>query len=322
MTAIRLGAALAAFAIGGNLVGAGDARAIDLHAMHGFGFGPGAGAATGPTDKAGRLRAVTFKTRSVKSLRLLFDGLGFDLAAVPKGMPVPRVLVSQLPTGLKAMKSVKHRTRMFRKILLPLVLQTNETILRDREKLLAFRRKIQIGVSPTVEENGWLWSLARHYRVRDGDLDALIERVDAIPPSLALAQAIEESGWGTSLYARKGNAIFGQETSLAASDGMDGRYRGRRFKIKAFASLLEAVNAYARNLNTHPAYAAMRVERAMMRARGERPRGPILAGTLLRYSERGPAYIRTIRTIMGNWQLQALDAAQLEPGTTIHVIKR
>jgi Bax protein len=322
MTTIRLGAALAAFAIGGTIAGAGAAQAIDLYAMH----DPTAGSEGGPvvrtTDAAGRLRAVTFKTRSVKSLRMLFDGLGFDLTAVPKGMPVPRVLVSELPTGLKTMKSIKHRTRVFRKILLPLILKTNETILRDRRKLLALRRKMQIGVSPTVAENGWLWALAREYRMRGGDLDTLIKRVDAIPPSLALAQAIEESGWGTSLYARKGNAIFGQETSLAARDGMEGRYRGRRFKIKAFASLLEAVNAYAKNLNTHPAYKDLRYERALMRARGERPQGHVLAGTLLRYSERGPAYIRTIRTIMGNFKLPTLDAAELEPGTAIHVIKR
>ena len=343
MTAIRLGAALAALAIGGNFAGAGNARAIDLHAMHDPISGPAAGAVTsltgkaggltgkaggpagkagGPTDKAGRLRAVTFKTRSVQSLRLLFDGLGFDLAGVPKGMPVPRVLVSELPAGLKAMKSVTHRTRMFRKILLPLILQANETILRDRETLLALRRKMQIGVSPSVAENGWLWSLARNYRVRNGDLDTLIMRVDAIPPSLALAQAIEESGWGTSTYARNGNAIFGQETSLSATNAMAGSYRGRAFKIKTFANLLAAVDAYARNLNTHPAYKHMRVERSMMRARGEQPGGRVLAGTLLRYSERGPAYIKTIRTIMGNFELPKLDGAELEPGTTIHVIKR
>ena len=334
MTVIRLGAALAAFAIGGSIAGAGAAQAIDLYAMHdpilGSAGGPNGGSAGGPmggsaahsTDKSSRLRSVTLKTRSVKSLRMLFNGLGFDLTAVPKGMPVPRVLVSELPTGLKAMKSVTHRTRMFRKIVLPLVLQTNETILRDRRKLLALRRKIQIGVSPTVAENGWLWSLARDYRVRYGDMDTLIKRVDAIPPSLALAQAIEESGWGTSLYARKGNAIFGQETSLSARDGMEGRYRGRRFKIKAFASLLEAVNAYAKNLNTHPAYASMRVERSMMRARGELPQGNVLIGAMLRYSERGPAYVRTIRTIMANFKLHTLDAAELEPGIAIHVIKR
>jgi len=318
MTAIRCGAAVAALAIGGISLGAGDAPAIELRAMH----APGSAAEDGRSETAGQASAVTFRTRSVESLKRLFDGLGFDLSAVPKGMPVPRVLVFELPAGLKAMKPVRHRTRMFRKILLPLVLRSNESILRERERLLALKRKMQIGLALAVEESGWLWALAHDYRVRDADLETLIRRVDVIPPSLALAQAIEESGWGTSAYARKGNAIFGQETLLTARNGMTGSYRGRRFKIKTFESLLEAVEAYARNLNTHPAYRSMREERAMMRARGEQPGGHLLAGTLLRYSERGPAYIRTIRTIMGNFGLRNLDGAELEAGTTIHVIER
>jgi hypothetical protein len=32
--------------------------------------------------------------------------------------------------------------------------------------------------------------------------------------------------------------------------------------------------------------------------------------------------VRTIRTIMANFKLPTLDAAELEPGTAIHVIKR
>lgn len=37
--------------------------------------------------------------------------------------------------------------------------------------------------------------------------------MDILPPSLALAQAAEESGWGTSRFAREGNALFGQWTT-------------------------------------------------------------------------------------------------------------
>ncbi|HKJ91279.1 MAG TPA: glucosaminidase domain-containing protein, partial [Oceanipulchritudo sp.] len=40
-------------------------------------------------------------------------------------------------------------------------------------------------------------------------LDDLRRRVDVIPPSLALAQAALESGWGTSRFAREGNNLFG-----------------------------------------------------------------------------------------------------------------
>ena len=45
------------------------------------------------------------------------------------------------------------------------------------------------------------------------DMDQLYQelmfRVDSIPVTLALAQAIVESGWGTSRFARQGNALFG-----------------------------------------------------------------------------------------------------------------
>ena len=42
------------------------------------------------------------------------------------------------------------------------------------------------------------------------NLDALLIKADEIPVSLALAQAVIESGWGTSRFAYEGNALFGQ----------------------------------------------------------------------------------------------------------------
>jgi Bax protein len=58
----------------------------------------------------------------------------------------------------------------------------------------------------------WLMVAADRYRVDAEDLAALARRMDVIPPSLALAQAAVESGWGTSRFAREGNALFGQWT--------------------------------------------------------------------------------------------------------------
>ena len=37
-------------------------------------------------------------------------------------------------------------------------------------------------------------------------------RMDIIPVSIALAQAANETGWGTSRFALEGNALFGQWT--------------------------------------------------------------------------------------------------------------
>ena len=190
---------------------------------------------TPPPVRAGA--PVSVRTEGADGLARLFATYGFRLGAVPAGKRVPRILVSSLPAGLAAMRPVGRKTKLFRKILLPIVLVVNEAIARDRVRLITLKRKLEIGASLTIEENGFLWSLAQEYRVRNGEFDDLLVRVDVIPPSLALAQAIEESGWGTSAYARKGNALFGQEAGLSSANAMAGRIGQRRFKIKTFASL-------------------------------------------------------------------------------------
>ena len=43
-------------------------------------------------------------------------------------------------------------------------------------------------------------------------MSSLKIRMDEIPVSLAIAQAAKETGWGTSRFALKGNALFGQWT--------------------------------------------------------------------------------------------------------------
>ena len=46
--------------------------------------------------------------------------------------------------------------------------------------------------------------------------------MDIIPPSLALAQSAEESGWGTSRFAQEGNALFGQRVWVEHKKGLVG----------------------------------------------------------------------------------------------------
>ena len=266
------------------------------------------------------VRAVSLEVADTPGLARLFADLGYSLETVRAGAPVPRVLVATLPDDIRALKSIKLRTRTFRKIILPMVLTTNEAIKRDRKRLLALlAKKAKPGSTLSASDNAWLESLAREYRVKPGDYETLTRRVDVIPPSLALAQAIEESGWGTSNFARKGNALFGQETYLTSATGMPGKSGRRPFKIKVFPSLLEAVNAYARNLNTHPAYKDLRAMRAKARAAGRAASGHDLAGTLIRYSERRHAYVRTIRKIMSQYELAQLDRSKLAKGPQIHV---
>jgi Bax protein len=78
--------------------------------------------------------------------------------------------------------------------------------------------------------------------------------------------------------------------------------------------------AYIHNLNTHPAYQELRARRAEMRTRGERPSGWDLAETLVRYSERGEAYVETLHSIMRANRLEPADDAYLGDGPSLYLV--
>ena len=58
---------------------------------------------------------------------------------------------------------------------------------------------MEAGEDPTPAEQIWLAAKAEEYGLAAPDFAQLERRVDIIPPSLALAQSAEESGWGPSL---------------------------------------------------------------------------------------------------------------------------
>jgi Bax protein len=177
---------------------------------------------------------------------------------------------------------------------------------------LVMRERGQRNLSSS--ERAFLVHLAAQYEVPEGDLDELQRRVDVVPASLALAQGAEESGWGTSRFARQGNAVFGQRT-FRKGDGLVPlrRAQGQRYEVKAFNSLYTSVRSYVWNLNTHFAYKSFRSKRAALRNGGKPLNGYALTGTLERYSERGKKYIDTIRVIMRANRLHDFDDVQLLP---------
>ncbi len=239
-----------------------------------------------------RVPGVVIRPNSVERMRGVFFELGYDLGRIGGDHPaVPRVFVSPLPEDLKSIRSAALRKKLFIQTILPQVLLINELILVSRRRLLALRDGAEAGTL-SRRDRAWLADVKDQYRVEGDDLDKLIRRVDAVPVPLALAQAAIESGWGTSRFAREGNALFGQWT-WARRGGLvpKKRDRGATHSIRAFRQVADSVSAYVRNLNTHSAYARFRTMRAAIRRSG----GPLdsitLSATLDRYSQRGAAYV-------------------------------
>ena len=275
--------------------------------------GDGAGYAASAMGASARTALPT-----VAAVAETFRRLDYDLDAVLSGDDgVPRIFLGVMPRDLGAIRQTARRKALFFQTMLPLVLRVNEEIVTNRRRLWQLRHRLRVGERLSAVDRLWLVVMAERYGVRRDDLDGMAQRVDTIPVSLALAQAAEESGWGTSRFAREGNAMFGEWT-FSATAGLKPRNRdqGASHRVRAFDRLIDSVRAYAHNLNTHRAYREFRSQRAALRRQGRPLDGTALAGALHRYSERGADYVAGIRAIISANDLSRLDGVRLRPPAT------
>ncbi len=239
--------------------------------------------------------------------------LDLPLAALRQGKAaVLPVYLGRFPTHMAGLRDAKKRKEIFIKTILPLVLRANDEVRSTRQRMLSLIQGGRALTDLSVSDRGFLKDLAKQYDVPDGNFNELKRRVDVIPASLALAQGAEESGWGTSRFARLGNAVFGQRT-FRKGGGLVPRERAadKRYEVKAFNNLYTSVRSYILNLNTHSAYGKFRDKRAAFRGNGRPLDGYALIGTMRSYSERGHDYIDTIRVIMRTNRLHDFDNARL-----------
>lgn len=238
---------------------------------------------------------------TVRDANAMFDARDFDLEAVRGGAAVPRVFITAMPADVAAIPTVEGKRVFFFRALLPAILAVNERIEQDRKHLNYVQSRLERGLEITEADRAWLAGLAKQYKTKDGDIAELLKRVDIVPPSLAIAQAIIETGWGASAAARRLNALYGQI-------GGDGTSTAR---LASFANIQDSVAAYVANLNTHFAYGGFRDLRAKMRADGQPIDAERLAATLTRYSELGAVYTREVQGLIRRERLAEYDAARL-----------
>ena len=225
---------------------------------------------------------------------------------------VPRLTFEGVSETWKTTSShipVQQKKQVFFRLMAPLVLMSNENILAERKivksadasslALLAIAKKYHV-IKGTSE------NLTKEQRQR------LLEKVDIMPPSLALAQAAEESGWATSRFTKEGNAFFGQwDFSGKGMVPKQQRKELGNYGLARFDSPLGSVEGYMFNINTTSAYQKLRSLRAQLRQDNKAITGLELAGTLDKYSERGQAYIDSIRSMIRYNKLQDVDEAYL-----------
>jgi len=162
--------------------------------------------------------------------------------------------------------------------------------------------------------------LAKEYAVSGNLHEAsiqrrLLQRVDEVPVALVLAQAANESGWGSSRFVQQGNNLFGHWTYISDQGILPlKRDKGKSHRVRVFPTLRLSLRAYLHNRNTGRASSLLRRLRSAMRDSGQALNGDYLAAGLINYSARGEEYVQEIRELIRSNTLDRYESVQLRDG--------
>ena len=207
---------------------------------------------------------------------------------------VPRTFVRQIPPSHQSLSRSAQKAS-FLKIALPLILAGNEEIMRRRD---AIGRSSQNNDRANLEKWAYLYDIKINNQDNNTLTRQLLRRADVIPVPIALAQAAIESGWGTSRFAIKGNALFGQWAWRDDAGLRPLTPTNDRAVVRSFGTLSGSVRAYMHNLNTHPYYESFRNARAALHDGPKEKKTKVLVKHLDRYAEIGDVYVTKLENLI------------------------
>ena len=248
------------------------------------------------------------------TLEAVFSSIGYTLPSVQSGAKlVPNLYIRELPPDFSKITDIKRRKALFIKTILPLALAVNDRLKKYRDTLIELDQPDR---TLTVQERQWVKSIAKLHKSPDQAPGKLLSKIGPLPVDLIIAQAAVESGWGTSRFATEGNALFGQWT-WKKGGGIIPRERedGKTYAVKSYPSLIESVWDYAYNLNTSNSYQKFREARAQRIHDGLTLNAISLIKNLKNYSQKGDAYIATLREVIKQNNLATFNETKSEKPT-------
>ena len=253
----------------------------------------------------------SIKPTTHAQIQHLFDQFDYRWSTLDQG--VPNITVQNFPADMGTIPNVKQKKRLFFLSLLPMVLTENAKVSLQRQKLEKLFAQYDTTHQLSPHDQQWLKRLTKEYRFKHDPFSnenrraQLLSRVDTIPAALVLAQAANESAYGTSRFAQQANNIFGEWTFTPGTGIVPkGRPEGETYEVKKFITLSQSIRSYINNLNTHSAYSDLRLAREAMRRNHQPLHAITLAEGLLNYSTRRSDYVAEIKTMIHYNQLSQL----------------
>ena len=256
-------------------------------------------------------------------LEKLFKSRNYTmLPHIKEKKPVPRIFVQSIPKDFNKEKYDEIRPALFFEMMLPVILKANEELLRQRDQVVALKTEFETSGDLSSESMDKLSEWCTLYNVEISDdlmttFTLLLPRVDAVTPTLLLATAAEDSGFGTSRYAREYNAVFNQRDWDGNGIIPDEKQKeGPQYRIKTFPSLYDAVISQIHYFNTNGSFEIYRISRIKYRETKNLMRGADIAYSLINFPYKTFKYPDIIKHLISQYELTPLDAQVLEPVKT------
>ncbi len=221
-------------------------------------------------------------------------------------------IISELPNDFSEIQDVPTKKKLFYLVTLPLIYNSNTSIMQERRMVINIEKKFarkELNKNETDE----IIRLSKKYKLDYSEINTklfrkLKQRINIIPVSLALGQAIIESGWGQSRFATEGNALYGQWTT-SEDKGIipQDRDEDKTHAVLKFKNLSESVEAYMFNINTHQAYYNFRVIRRIDERIKYTDPISMKVKYLAAYAEIGDKYVDKLELIIASNNLQEFD---------------
>jgi Bax protein len=198
------------------------------------------------------------------------------------------------------------RKRKFIEYLLPAVVVIREKLLDDLHHVEFIEEKLKN--NKEIYSNDSIFLSAMKEKYKTDSLNELKKRIFPHPVSLALTQAVLESGWGTSSICRKGHNLFGvlsfssEESRLKMqfNDSEDDIY------LRTYDDVIQSVEHYFLLISRVSSYKKFREKR------WEGAPTPQLLKLLDNYHE-SDEYEKIARSIIEENKLTRFDIATIDP---------
>ncbi len=231
------------------------------------------------------------------------------LAVCLVGTVQTHCLAKGLPKEYYEINDITKAKEYFFEHLYTLIMEENEVIKGEREFIRNVLTSNILDIDYDSDTFIRLLKIKEKYKVENiYSLEDYLKKVDIIPPSLALAQAAIESGWGKSRFFKEANNIFGHWT-YNSKMGLIPKERkeGSSHFVRVFKNLKESVSVYMLNLNRNLAYKSFQEQRYEQRNRQKHPEGLALSQTMLNYSGIAQDYLKILKDIIVVNNLQNFD---------------